>query len=106
MGGRAAGTVVGQLPLAGAASQALLDELVALDPDGLAPLAALACQAAPDPVHLSADSAREAVSWIENPGTRVIDAVKTRLAEIQAGLPEGVEVVVTYDRSELIEDSI
>jgi Cu(I)/Ag(I) efflux system membrane protein CusA/SilA len=37
---------------------------------------------------------------------RVIDAVKARLAELQAGLPEGVEVVVTYDRSELIEASI
>ncbi|HEX5065100.1 MAG TPA: CusA/CzcA family heavy metal efflux RND transporter [Myxococcota bacterium] len=33
---------------------------------------------------------------------RVIDAVKARLAELQAGLPDGVEVVVTYDRSELI----
>jgi len=37
---------------------------------------------------------------------RVIDAVKARLAEVQRGLPEGVEVVLTYDRSELIEDSI
>jgi Cu(I)/Ag(I) efflux system membrane protein CusA/SilA len=37
---------------------------------------------------------------------RVIDAVKARLVELQAGLPEGVEVVVTYDRSELIEASI
>jgi Cu(I)/Ag(I) efflux system membrane protein CusA/SilA len=37
---------------------------------------------------------------------RVIDAVKARLAEVEAGLPEGVEVVVTYDRSELIEASI
>jgi len=37
---------------------------------------------------------------------RVIDAVKARLAELHAGLPEGVEVVVTYDRSELIEASI
>jgi copper/silver efflux system protein len=32
----------------------------------------------------------------------VIDAVKQRLAELQASLPEGVEVVPTYDRSELI----
>jgi Cu(I)/Ag(I) efflux system membrane protein CusA/SilA len=32
----------------------------------------------------------------------VIDAVKQRLAELQAGLPAGVEVVPTYDRSELI----
>ena len=37
---------------------------------------------------------------------RVINAVKARLEELQAGLPEGVEVVVTYDRSELIEASI
>ncbi|HVW24623.1 MAG TPA: CusA/CzcA family heavy metal efflux RND transporter [Polyangiaceae bacterium] len=35
----------------------------------------------------------------------VIDAVKARLAEIQRGLPEGVRVVTTYDRSTLIEDS-
>ena len=32
----------------------------------------------------------------------VIGAVKERLAELEQGLPEGVEVVVTYDRSELI----
>lgn len=32
----------------------------------------------------------------------VIDGVKARLAEVQPGLPEGVELVVTYDRSELI----
>ncbi len=37
---------------------------------------------------------------------RVINAVKARLAEVRAGLPEGVEIVVTYDRSELIEGSI
>lgn len=37
---------------------------------------------------------------------RVIDAVKARLEEVQAGLPEGVEVVVTYDRSELIRGAI
>ncbi len=36
----------------------------------------------------------------------VIEAVKQRLAELRAGLPEGVEIVVTYDRSELIEASI
>lgn len=35
------GKVEAQLPLAAAGSQALLDELAALDPDGLAPLAAL-----------------------------------------------------------------
>ncbi|MBW2415757.1 MAG: efflux RND transporter permease subunit, partial [Deltaproteobacteria bacterium] len=37
---------------------------------------------------------------------RVINAVKARIAELEAGLPEGVEVVVTYDRSELIEGAI
>ena len=37
---------------------------------------------------------------------RVIDAVKERLAEVEEGLPDGVEVVVTYDRSHLIEASI
>jgi Cu(I)/Ag(I) efflux system membrane protein CusA/SilA len=36
----------------------------------------------------------------------VIDAVKARLAEIRRTLPRGVEVVVTYDRSELIRASI
>jgi len=36
----------------------------------------------------------------------VIEAVKARLAEIEAGLPEGVEVVVTYDRSDLIVGAI
>ncbi len=37
---------------------------------------------------------------------RVINAVKARIAELEAGLPEGVELVVTYDRSELIEGAI
>jgi Cu(I)/Ag(I) efflux system membrane protein CusA/SilA len=37
---------------------------------------------------------------------QVIEAVKARLEELRAGLPDGVEVVVTYDRSELIEASI
>lgn len=36
----------------------------------------------------------------------VIDRVKERLAEVERGLPEGVEVVITYDRSGLIEESI
>jgi copper/silver efflux system protein len=36
----------------------------------------------------------------------VIEAVKRRLEEIRPGLPEGVELVVTYDRSELILESI
>ena len=36
----------------------------------------------------------------------VIDRVKERLEQVRAGLPEGVELVVTYDRSELIEAAI
>ncbi len=32
----------------------------------------------------------------------VIERVKQRLEEVQAGLPDGVEVVITYDRSDLI----
>jgi len=37
---------------------------------------------------------------------RVIQDVKARLADLAPGLPEGVEVVPTYDRSELIEASV
>ncbi|MBI5246362.1 MAG: efflux RND transporter permease subunit [Elusimicrobia bacterium] len=37
---------------------------------------------------------------------RVIEKVKARLAELKPSLPEGVEVVVTYDRSTLIEGAI
>ncbi|ODT55828.1 MAG: cation transporter [Methylobacterium sp. SCN 67-24] len=36
----------------------------------------------------------------------VIEHVKARLAELKTSLPAGVEVVVTYDRSQLIERSI
>ena len=36
----------------------------------------------------------------------VIEAVEARLEELEPGLPEGVEVVTTYDRSVLIRDSI
>ncbi len=35
----------------------------------------------------------------------VIDAVKERIREIQSGLPEGVRIVPTYDRSQLIEEA-
>jgi copper/silver efflux system protein len=35
-----------------------------------------------------------------------IDAVKRKLASLQAGLPNGVDVVTTYDRSELIHKSV
>jgi Cu(I)/Ag(I) efflux system membrane protein CusA/SilA len=36
----------------------------------------------------------------------VIDAVKERLKQIETSLPEGVRVVPTYDRSQLIEESV
>ena len=36
----------------------------------------------------------------------VIQAVKTRIAEIQPGLPEGVRIVPFYDRSSLIERAV
>ena len=37
---------------------------------------------------------------------RVIDAVKARISQIQAGLPEGVTIVPFYDRSDLIEQAV
>ncbi|MBP9864916.1 MAG: efflux RND transporter permease subunit [Candidatus Omnitrophica bacterium] len=37
---------------------------------------------------------------------RVIERVKTRLNEMKPGLPEGVELIETYDRSGLIKESI
>ena len=37
---------------------------------------------------------------------RVLSRVEQKLAEIEPSLPEGVEIVTTYDRSELIEESI
>jgi len=36
----------------------------------------------------------------------VIDAVRSRIAELKPTLPEGVQIVPTYDRSRLIRDSI
>jgi Cu(I)/Ag(I) efflux system membrane protein CusA/SilA len=36
----------------------------------------------------------------------VIDAVKARIAQIEPGLPPGVEIVPFYDRSDLIEQTI
>jgi copper/silver efflux system protein len=36
----------------------------------------------------------------------VIDAVKTRIAQIEPGLPAGVKIVPFYDRSTLIEQSV
>jgi copper/silver efflux system protein len=35
-----------------------------------------------------------------------IDAVKAKIASLQPGLPEGVQIVATYDRSELIHRSV
>ena len=35
-----------------------------------------------------------------------IDAVKSKLAHLKSGLPEGVEIVETYDRSELIDRAV
>ncbi|HUO84232.1 MAG TPA: CusA/CzcA family heavy metal efflux RND transporter [Thermoanaerobaculia bacterium] len=37
---------------------------------------------------------------------QVIDRVKERLEDVKASLPEGVELVITYDRSGLIKDAI
>jgi len=37
---------------------------------------------------------------------KVIDAVKAKLKDLQSGLPEGVMVDITYDRSELIKNSM
>ena len=37
---------------------------------------------------------------------KVIDGVKIRLNELKQGLPEGVEIVTTYDRSHLVSHSI
>src|SRR5882724_7860719 len=36
----------------------------------------------------------------------VIQAIKQKIEEVRTGLPKGVDVVVTYDRSDLIERSI
>ena len=38
--------------------------------------------------------------------SETIEAVRSRLAELEKSLPDGVEVVTTYDRSELIQRSI
>ncbi|MBK8908123.1 MAG: efflux RND transporter permease subunit [Rhodospirillales bacterium] len=43
--------------------------------------------------------------WGEN-ALATIEAVKQKLADLKASLPEGVEVVTTYDRSGLIERAI
>lgn len=38
--------------------------------------------------------------------TAVIERVKKRLSELEPSLPEGVEIVTVYDRSELIEEAV
>ncbi len=43
--------------------------------------------------------------WGEN-ALGVIEAVKARLEEVKPGLPQGVEIVPTYDRSRLILDAV
>jgi Cu(I)/Ag(I) efflux system membrane protein CusA/SilA len=43
--------------------------------------------------------------WGENALT-TIEGVKERLAELQKSLPEGVEIVTTYDRSDLIDRAV
>jgi Cu(I)/Ag(I) efflux system membrane protein CusA/SilA len=43
--------------------------------------------------------------WGEN-ASRTIAAVKERLSQLQKSLPAGVEIVTTYDRSELIQRSV
>ena len=43
--------------------------------------------------------------WGENALT-TIDAVKERLSELQQSLPDGVEIVTTYDRSDLIHRAV
>ncbi len=71
-------------------------------------------------VHLGPDLRRGVVEWNgegevvggivvmrygEN-ALDVIDGIKKKLAEIKSSLPEGVEIVPAYDRSELIKRSI
>ncbi|NIS90656.1 MAG: CusA/CzcA family heavy metal efflux RND transporter [Woeseiaceae bacterium] len=43
--------------------------------------------------------------WGEN-ASKTIDAVKDRLQELSRSLPDGVEIVSTYDRSDLIERAV
>ncbi|MDH3433450.1 MAG: efflux RND transporter permease subunit, partial [Gammaproteobacteria bacterium] len=43
--------------------------------------------------------------WGEN-ASETIKAVKRRLAELERSLPDGVEIVTTYDRSSLIERAV
>jgi Cu(I)/Ag(I) efflux system membrane protein CusA/SilA len=43
--------------------------------------------------------------WGEN-ASKTIDAVKIRLDELSKSLPDGVEIVTTYDRSDLIQRAV
>ncbi|MCZ6560875.1 MAG: CusA/CzcA family heavy metal efflux RND transporter, partial [Gammaproteobacteria bacterium] len=43
--------------------------------------------------------------WGEN-ASRTIDAVKEKLRQLEKSLPNGVEVVITYDRSSLIDRAV
>ncbi len=43
--------------------------------------------------------------WGEN-ASKTIEAVKARLSELQQSLPDGVEIVTTYDRSSLIDRAV
>jgi copper/silver efflux system protein len=43
--------------------------------------------------------------WGEN-ASRTIAAVKTKLTQLQRSLPDGVEIVTTYDRSDLIQRAV
>ena len=43
--------------------------------------------------------------WGEN-ALKTIEAVKVRLAELERSLPDGVEIVTTYDRSDLIKRAV
>jgi len=43
--------------------------------------------------------------WGEN-AMNTIDAVKKKIEDLKRGLPEGVELIEVYDRSELIESSV
>jgi len=43
--------------------------------------------------------------WGEN-ALKTIEAVKVRLAELERSLPDGVEIVTTYDRSDLINRAV
>ena len=43
--------------------------------------------------------------WGEN-ASRTIDAIKSRLEDLSRSLPDGVEVVTTYDRSQLIDRAV